>query len=217
LNETHNPVMNIEPLVFGETIKMDNHHCNHEINITDQGLHLHKRYNGNAKRQGNAEVIIPINEGEIKAIDVKGKDSAHILKEIKKAFADLEVRSRFVNSVKNALIELASAGMVDGNGNRVLNKDKQELVDSAIKRIAELFGMTEADVKEFMYFTPSQRIGAFKSKLSYEAPRSVLAKDMDGFNVKRRFPEQLFVKADAAEESFIVSTAKYMIVQDYGA
>lgn len=189
--------MKIESLVKGETIKLDNHHRNQPIGINDTGLHLHKRYNDNSKKKGKAEVIIPLNQGEIRAIDTKGKNSPAILKEIRKAFSNLETRKAFVESVKESLSELAAAGTKDNNENPILNDADRDTINNAIIRIAEQFGFSKDDIEQFLFNNPKRQIGLFKKRDEH-------------LNVISHAISHLYIIADVVDVSFTLTSAKYM-------
>lgn len=113
--------MRISELVKGETIKLDNHNAGQNIALDDQGLHLHKRFNHRSRYDGMVDVLISINSGEIQVREKRGENSDKILKEIRKAFSEKNIRNKFLNDVKEELSNLASIGRITTNGNRILD------------------------------------------------------------------------------------------------
>lgn len=194
--------MRISELVKGETIKIDNHHAGQPISIEDDGLHLHKRYNHHSKYDGKVDVRIPLNMGEIQVDVAKGRDSGIILREIRKAFSKEEIRNKFIRDIKKELTTLAEAGYRDQHGKMVLDEDGRKKVNEAIVNVAKLFGMSKDDVTEHLYETADTVTMQFKSPRNREIGN-------------RNFPEVLYVRANVSDDSFLVTSSRYMLKEAY--
>lgn len=146
--------MSLYPLLNGETIKIDNHHSGQEINLDDQGLHLHKRFNVRNRKRGIVDVRIPLN-GEIRVIDEDGDDAPIIVKELRKAFKDKAKRERFLDGFKKALTSISKLGRKEysgDNGTQFQNDKKIELekITQIVRSLMVYFGLSEEIIKEYL-------------------------------------------------------------------
>lgn len=132
--------MALSSLIDGQTIKIDNHNIG-TLYQWDEAIHLHKRMNSDKYR--GAEVIIPIaidGKLEFKGIDGRSRDDLHIKNEIKKAFSNPTIRTRFVKSLINNLSDLFSSS-------KISKEEWYELFVTVAERIAVYFGL-KTKVKE---------------------------------------------------------------------
>lgn len=100
----------LRKLITGETISIDNHNRGVGMDIDDQSIHLHKRFNKGCKRFDHSEVLVNLNrDGSPLRVEVKkGANANSIIKEITDAFQDDELRRKFVNDLIDQLNALAA-------------------------------------------------------------------------------------------------------------
>ena len=128
--------MALSSLLDGQTIQIDNHHRNVECKW-GKAIHLHKRMN--AEKYRGVEVIIPIAEDgelEFRGVGRKEKIDIHIENEIRKAFSNSTIRTRFVTTLLKSLSNLFS--------NSNISKDEwYRLFEEVAGRIVGYFGIKD--------------------------------------------------------------------------
>lgn len=140
--------MNLESLLDGEKITLCNHHRGHKIALDDNGLHLDKRFDYDSRKKGKADVRITLQQG-ISVLDMQGADADDIIKELKKAFQDIDLRKAFLESAKTALTDLATNG-ADISSTRNPEELKKK-VDRILIGIVRYFGVDEDETSEILY------------------------------------------------------------------
>lgn len=205
--------MSLPSLLNSETIHIDNHGQGMPIDIDDRGIHLHKRFNGNASKSGYAEVRIPLNGGDIQVVDGKGKNSGFIVSEIKRAFKDPRKRVAFVKSLRRELENLAmcSERYCRQGETKELNEEGLRRVDEIIYNVASMFGATANDKKELLYSMPD-KVAFHYVRMRKTRRHGILRKELfqDAF-VYRGMEHHLYVLADLRELSFTLTRARYML------
>lgn len=168
--------MNIESLLDGEKITLCNHHQGHIIAIDDNGLHLDKRFNYDNIKNGKANVRITLQDG-ISVLDKRGANADDIIKELKEAFRDIDLRKAFLESTKVALTNLAT------NGADIINLPNSNIlrnkVDKILIGIVKFFGVDENEVSEILYNDHKCVVSRWEYTKKRDGIRSTLYTEID--------------------------------------
>jgi hypothetical protein len=206
--------MSLSPLLNSETISIDNHGRGVPINIDDRAVHLHKRFNERSSKNGNAEVRIPLNGGEIEVVMKHGKNSDSIISELKRAFKNPRKRRNFVKSLHRGLVKLAvCSGELyrSSEDTQALNEDGMKRVDEIIRNVASLFGVDDYDKKEVLYLIQSKVVYHYVSMRNTKHSGILHRNLIQDALVYRGMETHLYVQADLREQSFTLTRARYML------
>lgn len=140
--------MSIRKLIEGETIKLCNHHRGQERAIDDSGLHLDKRFNVQNPRRGRVNVRITIADG-VSVTDENGNDANIIIRELREAFEDRNIREGFIRSTRDTLADLARNGR---NLDELHNSEElKQRIDRMLIGLTRYFGRSEEDISTLLY------------------------------------------------------------------
>ena len=130
--------MALSRLIDGQTIKIDNHNTG-TLYQWDEAIHLHKRMN--SKQYRGIEVLIPLApKGRLDFRGANEKKEIELKNEIRKAFSNHTIRTRFVNTLINSLSDLY-------NSSKISKDEWYELFVIVASRIAAYFDL-KPKVKE---------------------------------------------------------------------
>lgn len=132
--------MALSSLIDGQTIKIDNHNTG-TLYQWDEAIHLHKRMN--SKKYRGIEVLIPLAQnGKLDFRGASEKKDIELMNEIKKAFSNHTIRTRFVKTLINSLSDLF-------NSSKISKGEWYELFVIVASRIAAYFGL-KTKIKEII-------------------------------------------------------------------
>ena len=130
--------MALSNLIDGQTIEIDNHNRGTEYKW-DEAIHIHKRMN--SKQYRGIEVLIPLaQKGRLDFRGASEKKEIELKNEIRKAFSNHTIRTRFVNTLINSLSDLY-------NSSKISKDEWYELFVIVASKIAAYFDL-KPKVKE---------------------------------------------------------------------
>lgn len=217
--------MSLKSLIKGETIDIDNHHRGVKEDIDDASIHLHKRFNKRNKRFGEAEVTVDLNRDNkhIKIDKKKGANADTIVKEIRKAFENDDLRKSFVSDLIGQLQKLALFATnhdyftIDPTTKeRTLTKMGHDKIIEMFDRVYNYFREPDEKLSSLQYI---QSVGIIAQYASSTTPalypkRSILGHDLVSADI--RFPQyrSYYIKADLDNQSFSLSSSKNELLND---
>lgn len=215
--------MALRRLIEGETISIDNHHRGAAMDIDDQSIHLHKRFNRNNKRFGNSEVRIDLNRNrqEINVKSTRGANAGTILKEIQEAFADENLRKAFVEDMIQALCNLTLFAndnhywRLNDIDERGLTKAGADRIMEIIRRVYSYFQGPADELKSLQYDKTNGFIAQFVTFLGVKSRHiSILSDRLVNADIPLCQSRYHYVKADLSNTSFSLSSSRKELTSD---
>jgi hypothetical protein len=207
--------MSLTPLLNSETLTIDNHHAGGPIDIDDSGLHIHKRFNKNAKRRGSIDVIIPLDGREPVVRKDKKKqnsDDEYIISEINRAFKNEKIRAGFALSLQEKLKNIAKnkeeyKDISDSSG---LSQEGKQRINEIIIGVVRHFGLNEEDLKNVLY-EQDRVIHKYVKKCRPRKKNITGNVHLNDVRTRRNMYKTLYIEANLVDMSFTLTRAKYML------
>lgn len=207
----------LRKLITGETISIDNHNRGVGVDIDDQSIHLHKRFNKGCKRFDRSEVLVNLNRDEspLRVDAKKGARANSIIKEITDAFKNEELRKQFVNDLIDQLHALAAYSVNfdyftfdEASSDRKLTQAGADKILEIIKRVYHYFGGPDDELQSLQFDSAAGVLAHFVAYPKIGTRNTNLRSDLQEENFLPYRPKSYYVKADLRKVAFSLSTSR---------